>query len=124
MHGEESDRPTRESNSPREHRYRIGDLVDVTISIDESTDGHSHLQLSGRGRMYVVSCHHDCDGEPLYSLSDVPVTIPGMDRAAELGKYRLFSRFQRLNVGESTLIRTGAHFRIFNTVRSWLHDAG
>lgn len=117
---EENGRPIRENNMLKEHKFRIGDIVNTFVEINHSRDERTSVQLSGYCKLFVVGCHRDCDGTPLYTLADIPVVMPSMVRAEELMKYVLFSKLQLPSVGEDGLAWTGVHSRIFDSVQEWM----
>lgn len=110
----------RENNLTRQHKFRLGDVVETLVEIDHDLDRIAHVSLRGLCKLYVVSCHRDCDGSPLYTLTDIPVIMPPMVRCDELMKFLLFSKLQLPNVGEEGLRWTGCHMRIFERVQEWV----
>ena len=56
----ETGKTYREENNALQHKYKVGDLVEI-IPWDEE------CEYAGM-RLYIIGCVKDCDGTPLYVL--------------------------------------------------------
>lgn len=56
----ETGKTYREENNEKQHKYKVGDLVEI-IPWDE------YCVYAGM-RLYIIGCVRDCDGTPLYVL--------------------------------------------------------
>ena len=81
---EKNGKTIRENNLEIQHKIPLGALVEVEVEIyspgwSTSEDlpaedlRRSEVNLKGACRLYVVSHTRDCDGSPLYTVSDLPV---------------------------------------------------
>jgi hypothetical protein len=66
---EENGKTIRENNLARNHKYKVGDLVEVKLH--ENYDDFGAC-IKFHARLWIVNCGRDCDGTPLYSLSPTP----------------------------------------------------
>lgn len=79
----------RENNAAKEHKIPINSLVDVNIE-EYYGDGAG---MAGKARLYVFAHTRDCDGTPLYTLSETPFQErfawsgvgPGLNVRVEMG---------------------------------------
>lgn len=63
----------REENQNKKHKYPLGTVVEVDLDITSSVGKEAKVSLKGTCTLYVVSHDRDCDGTPLYTVSDFPV---------------------------------------------------
>lgn len=85
------------------HMIPLGALVVVNISIEEEND-ESSVRLAGTCILYVVGHMKDCDGTPLYQISDIPVAAPTSGPFSdEYMLYRTISTLYRIGYDASQL---------------------
>jgi hypothetical protein len=105
-------------------KYRIGDIVE--LDVDFSRPGYTEgieVNLTGRCKLYVVSQTVDCDGAPMYTVSDLPVIYP-TDPALPPDA-RVFLMYHKLatvvdaGVAEDRLQPTGKYDRLV-ALDKWL----
>lgn len=105
-------------------KYQLGDVVEVDI--DLSQPGHTEdieVNLKGRCNLYVVALTEDCDGAPLYMVSDLPVLYPtdptlGIDARPFL-MYHKLAAVVDAGLPEDRLRPTGKYHRLVS-LEKWL----
>lgn len=65
----------KQNNMDIKHQFNLGDLVEVDVTIYSESNG-CYVDLKGKCKLFVVLQGRDCDGTPLYCLSDIPVVYP------------------------------------------------
>jgi len=85
----------------KEFKYEDG----TTISKDEGVTGQEDIQLGfiGKLKAIVVGYHRDCDGEPLYIVSDIRVKFNCDKGLKEHLDYKRWSEFLHSGLPESCL---------------------
>lgn len=92
------------------HKIQLGQVVDLTIddgcaslNIHKDINGNEvSLHIRGTVRLIVVGHHRDCDGTPLYILSDRPIGM-GEWTLIELMEYKKWCEFLTHGWPESAL---------------------
>jgi len=110
---EENGKTIRENNLERIHNVPLGAVVSYQAEVF-SDSKPCKVNLKGRCTLLVVGHMRDCDGSPLYVLSDLPVFFPlpsnPMDPTPEEGLfrqkmvYKFFAQFVQTGVRESAFI--------------------
>lgn len=119
----------RENNSDRPHEFELGEIVEVDVDHDwpGSVEGDGILvKLSGRCRLYVVGHMRDCDGTPIYMLSDLPVRFP-MESAAfaiERLTYKYLAHTLESGYSGDALTKTGSTRALYPTLRQYIDSEG
>lgn len=94
----------RENNLAIPHNIPLGAIVET----DFECGGAWGVSFKGTGTFYVVLHHRDCDGTPLYGLSEIPVGYPaGSAFGEEWRAYKVMSRLTLLGYPEGSLRATG-----------------
>jgi len=74
---EQNGKTIRENNLARTHKIPLGTIVEVEMELySTSCEERIEVDLRGKCRLYVVGHLRDCDGTPLYAVSDIPVKYP------------------------------------------------
>jgi len=60
------------------HDIPLGSVVEVEIEKYSTREGGVEVNLKGLCKLYVVGKGRDCDGTPLYTVSDLPVLSDGI----------------------------------------------
>ncbi len=60
----ESGKSYRQENNEKNHKYKVGDLVEIIFCEDGCEDDCKYCGM----RLYIIGCVRDCDGTPLYVL--------------------------------------------------------
>lgn len=120
---EDNGRTIRENNLDKEHLYQIGEVVEVDL--DLSRPGHDDgidINLKGICTLYVVGHGRDCDGAPLYSISDIPVEFPDGTSSFSHEKlvYRTLAKVVEHGYSEEALRPVGRRRELYPNGRSWL----
>lgn len=104
------------------HNIPIGTIVSVDVKIDEEDAKRgTSIKLTGTCNLIVISHNRDCDGTPLYSVSDIPVRYPS--EAGEHMKYAYFSKFHKHGYPESSLTpTTNKKIKLYSSVLTWVMD--
>jgi len=130
---EENGKTVMENNLEKEHKYPIGEIVEVTMGfgIGWSCDGivkddegkEICLGLKeGTVVLYVVDHQRDCDGTPLYSLSDLKCKYPSYAKtfSEEWKCYRSFCNHFYHGIGEEDLKPVGHRITLYNTFQEYM----
>lgn len=72
-----------------EHEIPLGSLVEAEVKIYSGgyKEDRAEVNLKGTCKLYVVGHMRDCDGTPLYILSNIPVECPTMHGANTFSPY-------------------------------------
>jgi hypothetical protein len=76
------------------HEIPLGSLVEVEIQIYQPGQGGSEVNLKGKCKLFVVGLNRDCDGTPLYTLSDLPVLAKDIKGFSQ--DYLLYKTFSKV----------------------------
>lgn len=105
------------------HKIPLGAIVEVNVKIySDCPSVGTELKLTGRCKLMVVKHHRDCDGTPLYVLSDIPVVSPEMKDGDIFGKYKIFSKYFGSGYSEESLTFTGEVKKLYNNLHDWAYD--
>lgn len=111
-------RTYRQINNQRAHSFPLGTLVETDIELS-SNSTPALVDLKGRCRLYVVAHSRDCDGTPLYSLSDIPVLYPTGDKfSREALVYKALATLVQHGYSEESLVVV-AQERIYATMAEY-----
>lgn len=88
------------------HQIPLGSLVEVDVKINEGF-ADAEINLTGTCKIYVVGHMRDCDGTPLYILSDLPVHYPRHNFSREWFTYKAISHVYLTGYSEESLKPTG-----------------
>jgi len=120
---EENGKTIRENNLAKQHALRLGDVVEVDIELSDRHGFPTKVDLRGKCRLYVVAHMRDCDGTPLYMVSDLPVAYP-LHTENLFSKERLLYRMLAVVVehgySEESLKATGEHNDLCLNLREYL----
>ena len=94
---DENEKTIGENNMDIQHKYPIGTKILVDVDMTNSWGA----SIKGMFTLFVVNHKRDCDGTPLYSLSDIPVPMPGDENVTHL--YRSWTSFLIHGYGEESL---------------------
>jgi len=117
----------KENNLGKLPVHALGAIVKVTLDLYypgyQQSDG-VEVNLKGKCTLYVVGHMRDCDGTPLYILSDIPVVYPVDEPMLSQQKllYDTYSHVMEHGYGEDSLKATGRHRSLFPTLKAWLFD--
>lgn len=108
-----------------DHDLPIGSLVDVDIEIYSDRECGSFVRLRGQCRLVVIGLSRDCDGSPLYQLSDIPVEFP---KNETLIVSRQWSQIKAIadyvssggGYGRDSLTPVGKVVKVYKTVGEYL----
>lgn len=109
-----------------EHTLPLGAIVKCDIDLYNThgqDDTKSEVNLKGTCTLYVVNHHRDCDGTPLYSLSDIPIKYPeGSLFSQERMTYHALATYATKGGGYSidSLTDTGKRIKLYENVREYL----
>ena len=120
---EENGKTIRENNLAKQHSYQLGDIVEVDLDISQpGADEGIEINLKGTCRLFVVGHMRDCDGSPLYVISDIPVKYPinalPLSRARLV--YRYLAKVVELGYMEDSLRPTGTFKTLCSDSSSWM----
>jgi hypothetical protein len=103
---EENGKTIRQNNLEKKHQYPLGTLVKVEATI-YSNIGAAKVDMKGECILYVVHHTRDCDGTPLYCLSDIPVRYPDHVPMWHTQKllYEVVSNIFLRNYGEDSMTK-------------------
>lgn len=105
-----------------QHDIPLGSLVEVEITISNLSPSGSDVNLKGRCTLIVVGHKRDCDGTPLYQLSDIPVIPAEMaSNLQELMRQRFFSKLGNILCSKDSLKAIGKTVELFESVSRWLN---
>lgn len=113
----------RENNLTREHLYPLGTIVEIDLDISQpGTEPGIEINLKGTCRLFVVGHNRDCDGIPLYVLSDIPVKFPlgAPTFSQERLVYKTLAKVVESGYGEESLRPTGMFMDLTENNRAWL----
>ncbi len=81
-----------------DHNIPLGAIVEYSIN-------NEGIGITGTARLYVIAHTRDCDGEPLYRLSDSPIGQEGEDNSfCEMARWRkVFANITFRGIGEEQL---------------------
>lgn len=99
------------------HTIPLGQVVDVTMTGNHHFGLHQYnppradkkeisLNIKGKARLIVVGHTRDCDGEPLYCLSDRAIGLPEDPARGSILRtmqYKMHCNLLLLNYGKSSL---------------------
>ncbi len=82
-----------------DHNIPLGAIVKY------KTNSHGEIGITGIVKLYVIAHTRDCDGEPLYKLSDYPMGTEGEDNSfCEMARWRkTFATITLQGIPESAL---------------------
>lgn len=86
-----------------QHNIPLGSLVEVDIEVVQHGSDGVEVNLKGRCKLFVVRHHRDCDGTPLYVLSDIPVVVPTQTFSDQWFKYQAIAQVYQTGINESRL---------------------
>lgn len=120
---EENGKTIRENNLAKQHALKLGDVVEVDIKLSDRHGHPTKVDLRGRCHLYVVAHMRDCDGTPLYMVSDLPVVYP-LHTENLFSKERLLYRMLAVVVehgySEESLKATGLHNDLCLNLRDYV----
>ena len=99
------------------HKYDLGTVVEVEVSIRSAGDGGIEVDLNGTCRLAVVGHLRGSAQEPLYVLSDLAVKYPFTSQ--DWTEYRSHATVVELGYAEEDLHPTGK-VRLDQNVEQWL----
>lgn len=119
MSGTEQKIIERTNQNKSNHSIPIGSVVDLkwdhgcaSLNIHKDREGKEvALSVNGTIRLIVVGHHRDCDGTPLYVLSDIPVKLQDWT-FREYMHYRMWSHFVTHGWSSGRLTGIGRTIRI------------
>lgn len=115
---ETNGRTVRQNNMAKKHKYPIGSVVEYDVSIYTS-DPNCEVSLKGLCTLLVVGHQRDCDGSPLYALSDIAVEYPFGGSFLLLAKYKFFATCVQTGVCEEHLNPTGKKVKVDKDLGRW-----
>lgn len=116
---EENGKTIKENNLEKKHKYPLGTIVEVEVSIIEDSAG-AEVSLKGICKLFVVRHHRDCDGTPLYILSDRPVIDKGWIAFSEgWRQYKVFTNVWVHGYSEDSLKPTGKYLPLMNSFQAF-----
>jgi hypothetical protein len=124
---EANGRTIRENNLDIQHKYPLGSIVQVDIDLSHvGIEEGIEINLKGTCTLFVVGHNRDCDGSPLYILSDIPVEYPlnSPSFSRERLVYRTLAKLVEHGYGEESLKPTGKQLPIRKNARAWLMPEG
>ena len=71
---EKNGKSIQQNNLNKPHNIPLGTIVHVEFNQTILQD--KNVFIKGHANLFVVKHTRDCDGEPLYTLSDIPATPP------------------------------------------------
>lgn len=119
---EDNGKTIRENNRAKQPRYQLGDIVEVDLDISQpGTEEGIEICLQGTCRLFVVGHMRDCDGNPLYVISDIPVKYALASRySRECLVYRTLAKVVESGYGEDSLRPTGRAKSLLENTNAWL----
>jgi len=105
----------RENNLAIQHKFPLGSIV--TVDFEETQhifDSRPNIGYKGTATLYVVKHARDCDGTPLYALSDRPVA-PVLMSDTDYFRWKALVNFFLHGYGEDSLQDTGNKAEVFYT---------
>lgn len=107
------------------HSIPLGSLVEVDV---EEYASHTHtgvqIELKGKCRLIVVEHPRDCDGTPLYTLSDIPVRSEGLTiYPPEWVRYKTFSKFWESGYRAERLKPTDKIIPLYDNLQSYFESS-
>ena len=113
----------RENNMEQKHLYPIGEVVEVDLDLSQpGCDDGIDINLKGVCTLYVTGHNRDCDGTPLYIISDIPVEYPisSPSFSQERLVYRTLAKVVEHGYGEESLRPVGRRRDLAPNSRAWL----
>jgi hypothetical protein len=121
---EKNGKTIRENNSEKQHECALGDVVEIDFSLHYPRDQEFGVEvnLEGMCRLYIVAHQRDCDGTPLYMLSDIPVLYPKETPLWSHQRllYRSMAHVVEHGYGEGSIKKTGKHAELYPSISAWL----
>ena len=120
----EGGKTLREANMEKPHELQLGDLVEVEVNLRHRAYGDSgeegvRVDLSGTCVLVVNFLGRDCDGTPLYGISDVPVHRPRAF-SPEWLKLNAISKFNDFGYSIEALKPVGRRVRMYDSVGEFM----
>tara|TARA_R100000656_G_scaffold104176_4_gene76399 strand:+ start:767 stop:1273 length:507 start_codon:yes stop_codon:yes gene_type:complete len=119
----EDGRTLREHNMEKEHKFPLGSLVEVEVHHLGGGYGEgpikSDVDMKGTCRLFVVDQFRDCDGTPLYTLSDIPV-LHAEYASQESFREKYFTTYCGGGYSEDSMKDLGVRQELFPTVAAWM----
>lgn len=107
------------TGTPPQHKYPLGQVCELTLNGNsnlgiEHVDGKEIcLKITGKAKLIVVGHLRDCDGSPLYALSDQPIAFSHANKPGSIAKtfkYRQHCKFLTFNHHEASLKKIRGQF--------------
>lgn len=119
---EKNGKTIRENNFEKKHNIELGTVVQVELNMYSGglpNELNRHFfEFKTTCRLYVVSHDRDCDGTPLYGLSDLPVKYPEGSRfSREALAYGALAKFNECGFGEARLLPVGKVDNFYNSLQ-------
>lgn len=103
------------------HKIPIGALVEVEVQIYSTGTSGSEVDLKGKCKLVVIGHQRDCDGTPLYGLSNIPVEYPTGGLTQEALVYNTFAKVRVDGYGEESLKWNGSTVvPVYEHIHEWL----
>lgn len=117
---ENNGKTIRENNFAQKHKYPLGTIIEVDIEINTDFGGDSYVNLKGTSVLYVVSHNRDCDGTPLYGVSDIPVEHNCESFSQDALLYKYIATIHQHGYSEESLRDTGKFVQLHRDIREYL----